>query len=89
MAQIPLRMHMSEMINNVLDNVMEGIGMNIASSPGHAAAWSLNKFIKDATGGINIPAITSMVMGTGLGLDLNTDVNSLIQLGMVGVSTLG
>ena len=89
MAQIPLRMHASEMINNVLDNVMEGIGMNIAGNPFSAATWTINKFIKDATGGINIPAITAMVMGTGTGFDINSDVNSLIQLGMVGMSTLG
>lgn len=89
LAQIPGRMHTSEMLSNVIDNVLTGIGMNIASSPGAAATWSINKFIKDNTGGINIPAITSMVMGTGLGFDINTDVNSLIQLGMVGISTLG
>jgi hypothetical protein len=78
MASIPFRMHVSEMLDNVLSNVMTGIGMNIASSPGAAAAWSINKFIKDNTGGINIPAITAMVAGTGTGFDINTDVNSLI-----------
>jgi hypothetical protein len=68
----------SEMLMNVWDNVKTGIGMNIAESPGAAAAWLVNDFIKGATGGINIPSITSMVMGTGIGLDIETDINSLI-----------
>jgi hypothetical protein len=71
-------MHISEMMNNVLDNFMIGTGMNIAANPFTAATWTLNKMVKDWTGGINIPAITAMVLGTGTGLDLNTDVNSLI-----------
>lgn len=89
MLQIPLRMAASEMLDNVMDNVITGIGMNIASSPGAAATWVLNSLVKDATGGINIPTIGAFAMGTGLELDLETDINSLIQLGMVGISTIG
>jgi hypothetical protein len=77
-AQIPLRMATSEMMMNIWDNVQAGIGMNIADSPGMAATWLVNDFIKSATGGINIPSITSMVMGTGIGFDIETDINSLI-----------
>ena len=89
MLQIPLRMAASEMLDNVMDNVITGIGMNIAASPGAAATWVLNSLVKDATGGINIPTIGAFAMGNGLELDLETDINSLIQLGMVGISTIG
>lgn len=89
MLQIPLRMAASEMLDNVMDNVITGIGMNIASNPAAAATWVLNSLVKDATGGINIPTIGAFAMGTGLELDLETDINSLIQLGMVGISTIG
>lgn len=89
MLQIPLRMAASEMLDNVMDNVITGIGMNIASNPAAAATWVLNSLVKDATGGINIPTIGAFAMGSGLELDLETDINSLIQLGMVGISTIG
>lgn len=85
MNQISSRMHISEMIQNAFSNVLTGIGTQIAKSPGASATWLINSMIKDATGGINIPHITAF--GTGIGLE--TDLNSLIQLGMVGAGALG
>ena len=79
------RMHVSEMINNAFENVVAGIGTQIASSPGMASIWMINNMIKDATGGINIPFITAM--GNGIGME--TDLNSLVNLGIVGAGTLG
>lgn len=84
LGKVSDRMHISEKINNVYENFMTGIGLNIASNPFMATTWLINDMIKDATGGINIPSIMAM----GSGIDLNTDLNSLIQLGMVGGSTL-
>jgi hypothetical protein len=78
-------MHISELIQNSYQNVLTGIGTTIASSPGMAGTWLINNLIKDATGGINIPFITAM--GTGIGLE--TDLNSLINLGLVGAGTIG
>jgi hypothetical protein len=85
LSQIPKRMHISELVANAMDNFTTGVGLNIASNPAIATTWLVNNFIKEATGGINIPSISTMFAG----IDLETDVNSLIQLGMVGVSTLG
>lgn len=84
-SQVADRMHISELIQNSYQNVLTGIGTTIASSPGMAGTWLINNLIKDATGGINIPFITAM--GTGVGLE--TDLNSLINLGMVGAGTIG
>ena len=41
--------------------------------------------IQGLTGGINIPFITAF----GTGVDINTSVENLMKLGIVGVSTLG
>ena len=84
-SKVASRMHISELIQNSYQNVLTGIGTTIASSPGMAGTWLINNLIKDATGGINIPFITAM--GTGVGLE--TDLNSLINLGMVGAGTIG
>ena len=89
LAKVALRMHPAEMLNNVWENFMTGMGLNIASNPLTATTWLINDFIKDATGGINIPSFGAFFRGTGFNFDVETDMNSLIQLGMVGVSTLG
>ena len=89
LAKVVLRMHPAEMLNNVWENFMTGMGLNIASNPLTATTWLINDFIKDATGGINIPSFGAFFRGTGFNFDVETDMNSLIQLGMVGVSTLG
>lgn len=89
LKKIPGRMHVSEMLDNVWDNFMTGMGLNIASNPITAATWLINDLIKDATGGINIPSFGAFAMGNGFNFDIESDVNSLIQLGMVGFSTLG
>ena len=89
LAKVALRMHPAEMLNNVWENFMTGMGLNIASNPLAATTWLINDFIKDATGGINIPSFGAFAMGTGFNFDIETDLNSLIQLGMVGMSTLG
>ena len=85
LGQVSSRMHISELINNAFSNAVAGIGTEIASSPGMAATWLVNNMIKQATGGINIPFVSAL----GSGTDLNTDLNSLINLGMVGVGTIG
>lgn len=79
------RMHMSEMLDNLFSNVQMGIAGNIANSPGLYATWMISDLIQSVTGGINIPAVS--VLGTGI--DLNTTVENLMKLGIVGVSTIG
>ena len=81
---MPLRMSMSEMISNVVENFYDQIAYSISVNPVSRITWELNKMVDTETGGINIPFINAM----GFGLDLNTDLNSLTNLGMVGLSTL-
>ena len=68
----------SENIQNIYDNVLFGMGMNMVNSP---ATWVMKKmldFMDDTGLKINIPTLG--VMGNFLGL--NTDVNSLLNLGL-------
>lgn len=85
MTQISSRMSLSEKLENVFNNALYSLGSNIAESPGAYATWKVTSLIQDYTGGINIPSIS--VLGTGT--DLNTTVENLVKLGVVGYSTLG
>ena len=85
LEQIPKRMHVSELIDNVIENFKTGIASNIASSAGSYITWQIVDFVEQLTGGINIPTITVM----GSGIDLETTVTGLMKTAMVGVSTIG
>ena len=85
LEQIPKRMHVSELIDNVIENFKTGIASNIASSAGSYITWQIVDFVEQLTGGINIPTISVM----GSGIDLETTVTGLMKTAMVGVSTIG
>ena len=89
MMQIPGRMSMSTMIDNLWENLEFGLASNIASSPALAAIWKVTDLIQQNTGGINIPAIEALTAGFGGMVDLNTSVENLVKLGVVGVGSLG
>ena len=82
-----LRTNPGEMIENIYENLMWSMGETIGSNPVTALTHVINKQIVDAANGkgMNIPFINAM----GFGLDLNTDINSLINLGLVGYGLLG
>lgn len=84
MDQIPGRMHLSERIQNLTENVMMSIGGNIANNAGAYTAWVINDLIEKATGGIPIATIAGM----GTFVDLNANLNQLVKTGMVGMSAL-
>lgn len=84
MDQIPGRMHLSERIQNLTDNVMMSIGGNIANNAGAYTAWVINDLIEKATGGIPIATIAGM----GTFVDLNANLNQLVKTGMVGMSAM-
>lgn len=84
-ATVGLRTDPSTLLQNVYQNLMWSMGESIASNPATGLTFLINQVVKDATGGINIPFINAM----GFGLDLNTDINSLIDLGLIGYGLLG
>ena len=89
MLALPTRLSMGEMIQNVFDNSMFSLAEGIAGNPALAAIWKITDMIQSTTGGINIPAIEALTVGTGGMLDLNTSVENLMKLGIVGISSLG
>ena len=85
MSSMGSRMSVATMMDNVWSNLQYGLATNIADNPMLFALWKVTDMIQGLTGGINIPFITAM----GTGVDVNTSVENLMKLGIVGVSTLG
>lgn len=83
MSTLIEREGLSNLINNAIKNFTYQTGMNIASSPVLSATWQIADLIQSVTGGINIPFISAL----GTGVDLNTTVENLVKLGLVGAST--
>lgn len=89
MMAIPGRISTAEMIQNLFDNSFFSLAENIASNPALAAIWRITDLIESTTGGINIPAIEALTVGTGGMLDMNATVEQLMKLGIVGIGSLG
>ncbi len=79
------RTSLAEMLSNVWDNTQYSLYSNIAGNPALYALWQVTDFIQGLTGGINIPFISAM----GSGVDLNTTLENLMKLGIVGTASLG
>lgn len=82
---LPSRINSSEQIDTLWQNSLWSLGSGVAESPILSAIWKVTSLIQDTTGGINIP----MTLAMGTGFDLNTTVDNLIKLGVVGTGSLG
>lgn len=83
--QVTNRLSLSEKLSNVFDNAMFSVGEGIASSAGTYVTWMITDLIQQATGGINLPAVS--VMGNMIDLSAFT-VEGIVKTGLVGLSTL-
>ena len=72
-------------LENLFSNFTSSQGANISSNPVLYSLWKITDMIQGVTGGINIPMISVL----GNAVDLNTTVENLMKLGIVGISTLG
>lgn len=81
---LPGRMGISNILGNALNNFTYQTGMSIAGNAVTRALWDITDLIQSVTDGINIPAISVM----GNMLDLETTVENLVKLDIVGVSAL-
>ena len=79
------RMTIPQMLENVFENAQFSLGQGIAENPALYAIYKITSLIQEHTGGINIPFISAF----GTGVDLNTTVENLVKLGVIGVSSLG
>ena len=84
LATLASRTSMKERIDTLFENVMASVGENIGNNAAVYTTWLINDLVEKATGGINIPFISAM----GSGIDLNANVNQILKLGIVGISTL-
>lgn len=85
MSMLPVRLSTGELVQNMLANAKYSLATNVAKNPVLQALWSITSLIQSYTGGINIPAISVM----GNMVDLNTTVENLMKLGIVGIGSLG
>lgn len=78
LLQTVMRSSLSENMNNVYQNALYGMGIDMASNP---ATWTMDKmlkFMKENNIDINLPFINVF----GSGLDLNTSVVGLLEMGL-------
>ena len=85
LSQVSSRIHISEQINNVIDNILAATGMNIANSTGMYMTYKIADMVESITGGIYIPTVTVL----GSGITLPNSIEEYIKMGVVGISTIG
>lgn len=83
LSQVSKRMHISERMENLLDNTLAGVGMSIADNAGLYMTYKAFDILESFTGGINLPFITAM----GTGLDLNMSLEGLAKGVILGIGT--
>ncbi len=84
LSQVGSRMHLSEKLDNIFDNILAATGMNVANTAPLYAVWKSADLLESITGGINLPFISAF----GNGFDLNMSVEGLTKGGVVGISAL-
>lgn len=85
MGQLGSRMHISEMVNNIIDNALADVGIGVASNPAMYGLWKAADMLESITGGISLPFISVL----GSGTDLNMTLEGLMKGGVIGISAIG
>lgn len=83
LGELPNRIHMSEMINNVFDNVLATTGVSIANNSGLYGTYKAFDLLESITGGIHIPTITVF----GSGITLPDSIEGMVKAGITGIGT--
>ena len=83
------RVHLSQKIDNVIDNILYTVGSNIADTSWTYGLYRLNRVIEQVGNkGLSIPFISAF----GTGFDLNASIQQVIDFGLLGfglVSSIG
>ena len=82
--QVGSRMHLSEKIGNVMENILAGTGMGVANNQVLYGIYKSADFLESITGGIKLPFISAL----GTGVDLNMSLEGLAKAGVIGWSTV-
>lgn len=83
--QVSSRTHIAEKLTNLFDNAQFSLASTIAGNAVMSAMWKVTDMIQGYTGGINIP----MISVVGNAVDLETTVENLMKLGLIGIGSLG
>lgn len=84
LSQVGSRMHLSEKLDNIFDNILAATGMGVANTAPLYAVWKSADLLESITGGINLPFISAF----GNGFDLNMSIEGLTKGTVVGISAL-
>ncbi len=82
LSQVIKRTSITEMMNNLYNNAVYGVAEDLASNPVTYSMVKFLRFMEEQNLDINIPFVNAM----GFGLDLNTSVQDLLNLG-IGLSS--
>lgn len=85
LKQIGSRTHISQMINNVLENTLMSVGVGVANNAVMYATYKAADMVEKITGGIQLPFISVL----GSGTDLNMSLEGLIKGSIIGISAVG
>ena len=83
-GQIGSRMHLSTMIDNVINNAMASVGLSVLNNTAAYGIWKAADMLEGLTGGIELPFITAL----GTGMDLNMSLEGLVKGGVVGFGAI-
>lgn len=84
LGQVSGRMHLSEKIDNLFDNILASVGLNVANNQALYGIWKSADLLQSITGGIELPFISAL----GAGMDLNMSLEGLAKGGVIGFSTV-
>ena len=84
LAQVPNRMHFSEILQNLIDNTVTTAGMSIANSSVAYTTYKIADLVEGITGGIKIPFISVL----GSGVQLPNSIEEYIKIGVTGMGLM-
>lgn len=88
MSTMSDRMQMSEMMENVYDNVLYSTAESLANNPVTAFMWKTLGTLQEAGGENSQGTLLPFINAMGFGLDLNMSIEQILRTGMMGLSFL-
>lgn len=85
LAELPNRIHFSEKVDNIIDNVLTSTGINVANSEVLYGIYKIADLVEGITGGIKIPTISVL----GSSITLPNSIEEYVKIGTVGLGLFG
>lgn len=84
LAQVPNRVHFSELLDNIIKNTVTTAGMSIANNSVAYTTYKIADLVEGITGGIKIPFISVL----GSGVQLPNSIEEYIKIGVTGMGLM-